>query len=67
MLTLAARPSEPLFLHDTNTNTISLIQPVSPRWTRLNLVFPPYISIHRPSTLPPEVRELARSQYPEFF
>lgn len=67
MLSLAARPSEPLFLHDTNTNTVSMIQPTNIRWTRLNLVFPDYMFIYRIATLPPEVRELARQQYPEFF
>lgn len=63
MLSLATRPSNPLFFHDTNTNTVSFIQPQRSEWTRINLVFPNYIRIYRVETLPPEVRELGIQQH----
>ena len=63
MLSLATRHSNPLFFHDTNTNTVSFIQLQSQTWIRINLVFPNYIRIYRLETLPPEVRELGIQQH----
>lgn len=62
-LAISVHQTSPIYIHDTNTNKICIIECSRTKWTKLYTVFPQYMRIYRHQTLPPEVRQLVLEQH----
>lgn len=64
-LKLSIRDDSHLYLHDTNTNKVGIIDCSRTKWTPLFLSLPQYMRVYRYNNLPPEVRQLVLDQHGE--